>query len=86
MDVVEFSYFGAPALTPKEQLYVELVDGLHGSDPCIGSGSQVVFASLMQPYYLHTGLVVEVLIYLYRGFILYFVERKRLLCVHIYSV
>ncbi|XP_050232760.1 protein NARROW LEAF 1-like [Mercurialis annua] len=41
LDVVEFSYYGAPAATPKEQLYTELVDGLRGSDPCIGSGSQV---------------------------------------------
>ncbi|PKI57917.1 hypothetical protein CRG98_021705 [Punica granatum] len=41
VDVVEFSYFGAPAPTPKEQLYTELVDGLRGSDPCIGPGSQV---------------------------------------------
>ncbi|KAK4564268.1 hypothetical protein RGQ29_006372 [Quercus rubra] len=41
VDVVEFSYFGAPAPTPKEQLYTELIDGLTGSDPCIGSGSQV---------------------------------------------
>ncbi|CAH1412723.1 unnamed protein product [Lactuca virosa] len=41
VDVVEFSYYGAPAATPKEQLYSELVDGLRGSDPCIGSGSQV---------------------------------------------
>ncbi|KAL5975737.1 Protein NARROW LEAF 1 [Asimina triloba] len=40
VDVVEFSYFGAPAPTPKEQLYSELVDGLRGSDPSIGSGSQ----------------------------------------------
>ncbi|KAI8524663.1 hypothetical protein RHMOL_Rhmol13G0165400 [Rhododendron molle] len=43
VDVVEFSYFGAPAPTPKEQLYNELVDGLRGSDPYIGSGSQVRF-------------------------------------------
>lgn len=43
VDVVEFSYYGAPAATPKEQLYSELVDGLRGSDPCIGSGSQVIF-------------------------------------------
>lgn len=42
VDVVEFSYYGAPAPTPKEQLYDELVDGLRGSDPCIGSGSQVI--------------------------------------------
>lgn len=42
IDVVEFSYYGAPAATPKEQLYTELVDGLRGSDPCIGSGSQVI--------------------------------------------
>ncbi|CAN1221120.1 Protein NARROW LEAF 1 [Linum grandiflorum] len=41
VDVVEFSYFGAPAPTPKEQLYSELVDGLRGGDPSIGSGSQV---------------------------------------------
>ncbi|ONK60968.1 uncharacterized protein A4U43_C08F24620 [Asparagus officinalis] len=41
VDVVEFSYYGAPTPTPKEQLYTELVDGLRGSDPCIGSGSQV---------------------------------------------
>lgn len=41
VDVVEFSYSGAPAPTPKEELYNELVDGLRGSDPCIGSGSQV---------------------------------------------
>ncbi|KAF5742357.1 hypothetical protein HS088_TW09G00402 [Tripterygium wilfordii] len=41
VDVVEFSYYGAPAQTPKEQLYTEVVDGLRGSDPCIGSGSQV---------------------------------------------
>jgi hypothetical protein len=38
---VEFQYYGAPAATPKEQVYNELVDGLRGSDPCIGSGSQV---------------------------------------------
>lgn len=42
VDVVEFTYYGAPAATPKEQLYTELVDGLRGSDPCIGSGSQVL--------------------------------------------
>uniref|UniRef100_A0A1J3D185 Protein NARROW LEAF 1 n=1 Tax=Noccaea caerulescens TaxID=107243 RepID=A0A1J3D185_NOCCA len=41
VDVVEFQYYGAPAATPKEQVYNELVDGLRGSDPCIGSGSQV---------------------------------------------
>ncbi|KAI9122546.1 hypothetical protein K1719_006386 [Acacia pycnantha] len=41
VDVVEFSYYGAPAATPKEQLYTELVDGLRGSDQTIGSGSQV---------------------------------------------
>ncbi|XVE88457.1 hypothetical protein DITRI_Ditri19aG0071200 [Diplodiscus trichospermus] len=41
VDVVEFSYYGAPAATPKEQLYTEIVDGLRGSDPIIGSGSQV---------------------------------------------
>ncbi|KAK9074937.1 hypothetical protein SSX86_003256 [Deinandra increscens subsp. villosa] len=41
VDVVEFSYYGAPAATPKEQLYSELVDDLRGSGWCIGSGSQV---------------------------------------------
>lgn len=41
MDVVEFSYFGAPEPAPKEQLYTEIVDDLRGGDPCIGSGSQV---------------------------------------------
>ncbi|KAL5647902.1 hypothetical protein ACJX0J_042601, partial [Zea mays] len=40
VDVVEFSYYGAPAPTPKEQLYDELVDGLRGSDPIVGLGSQ----------------------------------------------
>ena len=43
VDDVEFSYYGAPAPTPKEQLYDELVDGLRGSDPIVGSGSQVMF-------------------------------------------
>ncbi|XLS86742.1 hypothetical protein HN51_036908 [Arachis hypogaea] len=42
VDVVEFSYYGAPTPTPKEQLYTELVDGLRGSDSCIGFGSQVL--------------------------------------------
>ncbi|KAG2409271.1 uncharacterized protein HKW66_Vig0040930 [Vigna angularis] len=41
VDVVEFSYYGAPAQTSKEQLYTELADGLRGSDSCVGSGSQV---------------------------------------------
>ncbi|XP_038691503.1 protein NARROW LEAF 1-like [Tripterygium wilfordii] len=41
VDVVEFAYYGAPAQTPKEELYTELVDDLRGSGPCIGSGSQV---------------------------------------------
>ncbi|KAL3654583.1 Protein NARROW LEAF 1 [Castilleja foliolosa] len=41
VDVVEFAYYGVPAATPKEQVYTELVDGFGGSDPCIGSGSQV---------------------------------------------
>ncbi|XP_009376380.2 protein NARROW LEAF 1 [Pyrus x bretschneideri] len=41
VDVVEFSYYGSPVSTPKEQLYTELADGLRGSDPWIGSGSQV---------------------------------------------
>ncbi|XP_039038522.1 protein NARROW LEAF 1-like [Hibiscus syriacus] len=41
VDVVEFSYFGAPEPAPKEQLYTEIVDDLRGGDPLIGSGSQV---------------------------------------------
>lgn len=41
VDVVEFAYYGTPEATPTEQLYTELVDGLGGNDPCIGSGSQV---------------------------------------------
>ncbi|XP_074286669.1 protein NARROW LEAF 1-like isoform X2 [Silene latifolia] len=41
VDVLEFSYFGAPEPAPKEQLYTEIVDDLRGNDPCIGSGSQV---------------------------------------------
>ncbi|KAJ7559770.1 hypothetical protein O6H91_04G100400 [Diphasiastrum complanatum] len=41
VDVVEFSYYGAPAITPKEQIYTELVEGLRGNDPYICSGSQV---------------------------------------------
>ncbi|KAI3828403.1 hypothetical protein L1987_02504 [Smallanthus sonchifolius] len=41
VDVVEFSYFGAPEPTSKEQLYTEIVDDLRGSGSCIGSGSQV---------------------------------------------
>ena len=56
VDVVEFSYYGAPAATPKEQLYSELVDGLRGSDPCIGSGSQVSLSKSTPecvPFYLY---------------------------------
>ncbi|WKA13201.1 hypothetical protein VitviT2T_030528 [Vitis vinifera] len=41
VDVVEFAYFGAPELAPKEQYYTEIMDDLRGGDPCIGSGSQV---------------------------------------------
>ncbi|KAK4285725.1 hypothetical protein QN277_002381 [Acacia crassicarpa] len=41
VDVVEFSYFGAPEPAPKEQLYTDIVDDLRGGDPYIGSGSQV---------------------------------------------
>ncbi|KAI6687057.1 hypothetical protein NL676_023885 [Syzygium grande] len=41
VDVVEFSYFGAPEPAPKEQLYTAIVDDLRGGNPCIGSGSQV---------------------------------------------
>ncbi|XP_076950699.1 protein NARROW LEAF 1-like isoform X2 [Bidens hawaiensis] len=41
VDVVEFSYYGAPEATPKEEFYTELIDGLRGNDPVVGSGSQV---------------------------------------------
>ncbi|GJS66143.1 putative reverse transcriptase domain-containing protein [Tanacetum coccineum] len=41
VDVDEFSYFGAPELASKEQLYTEIMDDLRGSGSCIGSGSQV---------------------------------------------
>ncbi|GLT61455.1 hypothetical protein SLA2020_341600 [Shorea laevis] len=41
VDVLEFSYFGAPEPTPKEQFYTDIVDDLRGGDPYIGSGSQV---------------------------------------------
>ncbi|XP_051179901.1 protein NARROW LEAF 1 isoform X2 [Lolium perenne] len=41
VDVVEFSYYGSPAQTPKEQMFSELVNKLCGSDEYIGSGSQV---------------------------------------------
>ncbi|CAN8246073.1 unnamed protein product [Cochlearia groenlandica] len=41
VDVVEFQYYGAPAQTPKEQVYTELVDDLRGGGSSIGSGSQV---------------------------------------------
>lgn len=41
VDVVEFSYYGTPAIAPKEQVYSELVEGLRGSDSSIGPGSQV---------------------------------------------
>ena len=42
VDVVEFSYFGAPERASKEQLYTEIVDDLRGSGSCINSGSQVL--------------------------------------------
>lgn len=43
MDVVEFSYFGEPdhQPTPKQTFTTDIVDDLQGSDPFIGSGSQV---------------------------------------------
>ena len=41
VDVVEFSYYGTPAVAPKEQVYTELVEGLRGNDSRIGPGSQV---------------------------------------------
>ncbi|KAL6843903.1 hypothetical protein ACP4OV_026474 [Aristida adscensionis] len=48
VDVVEFSYYGAPAQTPKEQMFSELVDRLCGSDECIGSGSQFIQLEILQ--------------------------------------
>lgn len=45
VDVLEFSYFGAPEPAPKEQLYTEIVDDLRGGNPSIGSGSQVLLNS-----------------------------------------
>lgn len=53
VDVVEFSYFGAPEPTTKEQLYTDIVDDLRGSGSCIGSGSQVL--------YIKTRVLVEIL-------------------------
>lgn len=41
VDVVEFSYCGTSVENPKEQRHTELVDALRGTDPYIGSGSQV---------------------------------------------
>ncbi|CAN0901980.1 Protein NARROW LEAF 1 [Linum grandiflorum] len=41
VDVLEFSYFGAPEPAPKEQLYTDIVDDLRGGNLYIGSGSQV---------------------------------------------
>ncbi|GAB2265338.1 Protein NARROW LEAF 1 [Dionaea muscipula] len=55
VDVVEFSYFGAPEPAPKEQLYTEIVDYLRGSGPCIGSGCQVS----SQDTYGTTGAIVR---------------------------
>lgn len=60
VDVVEFSYYGAPAATPKEQLYTELVDGLRGSDPCISSGSQVFFLFLNEILCVHFHFQVHI--------------------------
>jgi len=42
VDVVEFSYFGVPATTPKEQMFSKVLDGLRGMDATIGSGTQVM--------------------------------------------
>jgi len=54
VDVVEFSYFGAPEPVPKEQLYTEIVDNLRGGDPYIGSGSQVFLGFLSYFFYGRT--------------------------------
>lgn len=59
VDVVEFSYYGAPAPTPKEQLYDELVDGLRGSDPIVGSGSQVTFFCSLMLHLVWTVLLLD---------------------------
>ena len=58
VDVVEFSYFGAPEPAPKEQLYTEIVDDLRGGDPCIGSGSQVFIKIPFQPVFFPSLVVV----------------------------
>lgn len=53
MDVVEFSYytvFTSNAATSREQAYTELVEGLRGSDPQIGPGSQVSMLLLDNTY------------------------------------
>ncbi|CAK9215167.1 unnamed protein product [Sphagnum troendelagicum] len=55
VDVVEFSYYGPPVTTPKEQIYTELVEGLRGNDASIGSGSQVA----SQETYGTLGAVVQ---------------------------
>lgn len=49
IDVVEFTYYGVPAIAPKEQIFTELVDGLRGMDACIGSGTQVNFMLFQVP-------------------------------------
>ncbi|XLT40807.1 hypothetical protein HN873_072099 [Arachis hypogaea] len=53
VDVVEFSYYGAPAPTPKEQLYTELADGLREAIPVLALIELVVwqveeFSTLLQ--------------------------------------
>ena len=50
VDVVEFSYFGAPQPTPKEQLYTEIVNDLRGDGLYIGSGSQVTASNCSLSY------------------------------------
>lgn len=65
VDVVEFSYSGAAAATPKEEFHTALVDGLRGSDPCLGSGSQVPYLHiLIQKHGIETKLYM-ILFHLY---------------------
>lgn len=76
VDVVEFSYFGAPEPAPKEQLYTEIVDDLRGSDPCVGSGSQVFssYCSFLFLYHLSCVSVPVNLFAFLAHFSLYYVR------------
>ncbi|URE33775.1 Peptidase, trypsin-like serine and cysteine proteases [Musa troglodytarum] len=62
VDVVEFSYYAVPTPTSKEQLYNELVDGLRGSDLCIGSGLRLCSLFSFQPIVLVICAVIAICI------------------------